>query len=116
MLKTWPVDAVGATEAGVIKKQNDVIVTALLQRVVNMFATSGCWLAQQWTSIWEESQLNDLHETALDPLHSPFPPSSLCGPFLPIVTAEYRSARTRIAAEKMKGRKDDAQGAASRPG
>lgn len=102
MLKTWPVDAVGATEAGVIKKQNDVIVTALLQGVVNMFATSGCWLAQQWTSIWEESQLNDLHETALDPLHSPFPPSLLCGPFLPIVTDEYRSARTRIAAEKMK--------------
>lgn len=104
MLETGPVDASGATEAGAIQGQDAVIVTALLEGVVNLVPTSGCWLAQQWTSIWDESQLDDLHRTAEDPTHSPSPPSSLCGPFLPVAPAECRSAETRSAAEEREGK------------
>lgn len=44
-------DAVGDTQQGRIQGQDGVIVTALLQGVVGLVPTPGCWLAQPRASI-----------------------------------------------------------------
>lgn len=45
-LKAGPVDASRATEEGQVQGQDGVILTALLQRVVDLVPTPRCWLTQ----------------------------------------------------------------------
>lgn len=45
VLEAGPEGAVGATEAGLVQGQDGPLITALLQGVVDLVPTHGCWLA-----------------------------------------------------------------------